>query len=449
MYRPLLALLGTAATLWAHGQAARLVFNNTAASAGQHPFVVFNSASNAGTYLVIDNPATTGITQLGVTTAPVIKSGREENKIRWATGATTGTYVIPFSTASGVAMPLTVNKTSAGTGAGSLIFSTWNSLSVGTPVTSGWNNDLYRPTDVTHMHDEPTGLANNSKNAIDRFWVIDAGEGSYAYSAKPNVNITFAFDPLETQANSDAFGSNDPGLLSTAGQLVAQRFNPGIGKWHDILPMGGQAGNTVAGTAPAPADFFRSWTLSNMTMPLPITLVAWNGACDGKSVLLKWTTASEQDNDHFSIEKSRDANDWYVIGTAPGAGNSSSMISYSFVDKDAQGLAYYRLRQTDHNGTSEVSHNIATGCGTDNGTEIVSAWDDGRDVNVVVSSSLDAVYDLTLMDAQGKVLAVRPAQMINAGITTLRVAKQGIAPGAYVVRLLNNAHMMSRRAHIH
>ena len=452
MLRPLLLLLGVFLGVLSQAQPARIVFNSTGTTVNTHPFVVFNPdnnpATNPGTYLVIDNSNANAITLGGTATVdvPIIKSETEFNKIRWATGAATGIYLIPFSTTSGISMPLTVNKTTAGVGGGSLIFSTYNTM--GKPsgtatVATGWNNVNYMPTDVTHMNDEPSGLLNNSNNAIDRFWIIDAGEAPYAYSTKPVVNLTFGFDPLEAALN----GGNTPALSS--GVLVAQRFNTGLNKWHDIVPMGAQAGITVAGAAtPTAGDFFRSWTLSNSLMPLPITLVDWEGQCEGKQVVLKWTTASEQDNHYFTIEKSRDASEWSAIGTVPGAGNSSSMINYSFIDDGAQGLGYYRLRQTDINGTTTVSNTIAAGCGTDNGTAIVNAWDDGTYLNLVVSSTLDAVYDLTLMDAQGKVMTTRASQVINTGSTTLRVDKRDIATGIYMVQLYNSTNVMSRRVHL-
>lgn len=436
--------LGTAAAFSAHGQAARLVFNNASATMGNHPWVVF-SPTSPGAYLVIDNPATTGITQLVTTSGvPVIKSEHEQNKTRWAVGSGTGTYTVPFSTTSAVAMPLTVQVTTAGSANGSIIFSTYNSLVNGTPVGSGYNNYLYLPSDVTHMYDMPSGLLNNSNNAVDRFWIIDAGEGSYAYTTKPAVNITFGFDPVETNGN----GGNDPAIQAANGNLVAQRFNSSLGLWYDILPLGAQSGNTVGSVNPAPADFLRSWTLSNKNLPLPITLAAWEGRCDGGAVKLAWTTASEQDNLFFTIEKSRNATDWAAIGTVPGAVNSSQMIQYSFVDEDAHGLAYYRLRQTDINGSSTVSNTLAVGCGTGNGTAIVNAWDDGGYLNLVVSSTIDGAYDLVLMDAQGKVMASRGAQTINTGTTTLRVDKRDIATGIYVVQLYNSTNMMSRRVHL-
>lgn len=449
-------LLAIGSALLCQGQAARLVFNSTGTAVNQHPYVVFNPdpalATNPGTYLVIDNPNANAITLTGVTAdVPIIMSEAEQNKVRWAIGNATGTYVMPFTTGgwpTDVAIPLTVQITGAGTGGTdpSIIFSTYNSLgkTTGGPVASGWENLQYVPTDVSHMHDQITGVLNNSGNAIDRFWIIDAGEGSFAYGTKPTVGLTFGFDPREANVN----GGNTPGLAAT---LVAQRFNSSANLWYDILPMGALAGNTVAGAAPpSTGDFFRSWTLSNSTNPLPIQLVAWDGVCDGRVIQLKWTTASEQDNAYFTIEKSRDASTWTAIGTVPGAGNSSSMIHYTFTDDgDVGHMGYYRLRQTDINGTTEVSRTIAVGCGTDNGTAIVNAWDDGSYLNVVVSSTMDGVYDLTLMDAQGKLMTTRASQVINTGSTTLRVDKHGIATGIYVVQLYNGTNVMSRRVHLH
>lgn len=455
MLRPLLLPLSLFVGLYGMAQPARIIFNSAATTVNQHPFVVFNPepdpVANPGAYLVIDNPNANAITLVGAVTSnvPIIKSETEQNKIRWAIGASTGTYVIPFAsgtTAAGVAMPLTVQKTSAGAGAGSIIFSTYNTLGkvgAAAAVNLGWNNELYRPSDVTHVNDYLTGLTNNSAQAIDRFWIIDAGEVPYAYTTRPDVNITFKFDPAEAQAN--AGNVFDPNLL------MAQRFNSTLNKWFDILQMGTTGTGEVAGAAPpTPADFFRSWTLASSYMPLPITLVSWEGRCEGRTISLEWTTASELNNAYFTIEKSRDAGTWSAIGTVPGAGNSSSMISYSFTDDNAaDGLAYYRLRQTDFNGTTEVSATIAVGCGVEHGTSIVNAWDDGEYLNLVVSSTQDGVYDLTLTDAQGKVMTVQAAQVINTGATTLQVDKRGIATGIYMVQLLNNTHMLSRRVHLH
>lgn len=457
MHRTLLLSLGICSAVLCHGQAARLVFDGIGPALGQHPYVVFNPdpdvATNPGAYLVIGNSNANAVTFAGALTSstPIIKSEAEQNKIRWAVANNTGTYIVPYSTggwAPDAAMPLTVQVTGAGSGgaSSSLIFSTFNSLgkTTGGPVASGWNNNNYRPSDVTHMNDMPTGSVNNSSNAIDRFWIIDASEGGFAYGTRPTVNITFGFDPRETDNN----GGNAAALYTTNNNLVAQRFNAGTNQWYDIAPLGTQTGNTVGGAAPSAANFFRSWTLSNKNLPLPIQLVNWEGRCTGDVVELKWTTATEQDNAFFTIEKSRDTQDWSVVGTVPGAGNSTSMLTYGFVDTDAPAMAYYRLRQTDINGTATVSNTVAVGCGREQGTAIVHAWDDGTHLNLVVASTADGPYNLMVVDAQGKLITTRDALSIATGTTTLRVEKGNIATGIYLVQLYNRTNRMSHRVHL-
>ena len=63
-----------------------------------------------------------------------IRSEGELNRVRWRIGATNNTYVVPFTTASGVKMPLTYQKTSAGSAAGSVVFSTFSHSSVAPPT---------------------------------------------------------------------------------------------------------------------------------------------------------------------------------------------------------------------------------------------------------------------------------------------------------------------------
>lgn len=448
----LLILASGLATLAADAQSAQLVFNSVGTGATQHPWVVFDpDPTTSGCYLVIDNPTPSGITQLGTLNTAIIKSEKESNKIRWITGtgaSGTGNHVIPFSTGSGVAMPLTVNIVTAGSGGTnpSLVFSTYNyNASVpAIPPADNWNNNVYRPSDVTHMLDAPTGSVNNSSNAVDRFWIIDAGETGHAYGTKPAVSITFAYDPLEAAVNGTP--GNTAGLASV---LRAQRFNNAGNMWNDIPQMGTTGAGVVSNAVPpTTADFFRSWTLASSIVPLPIQLLGWRGSCQGTQVLLTWSTASEKDNALFTIEKSANASDWDILGTLPGAGNSSGLLSYSFEDVSGDGPSYYRLRQTDDNGSSTWSDVIAVACTDGSSTEIVNAWSrDGR-LHVDVRSDLDGTYDMALIDVQGRVLTTKPAQAITPGRTMLELDTRDIAAGIYVVRLSDGTVSLTRRVHL-
>ncbi len=92
--------------------------------------------------------------------------------------------------------------------------------------------------------------------------------------------------------------------------------------------------------------------------PLPVELIHFKAIVEN-NVLLQWATASEINNDHFSIERSEDGEFFYEIGQVEGNGNTNEVISYSF--KDALFLApveYYRLKQVDFNGEYEYFHAI-------------------------------------------------------------------------------------------
>ena len=95
--------------------------------------------------------------------------------------------------------------------------------------------------------------------------------------------------------------------------------------------------------------------------PLPVTFTAFTGRQDGNSVVLEWTTMSENNNDYFEIERSSDGINFVTIGYVEGAGNSNSRIDYSFSDNaPEQGRLYYRLSQVDFDGTREYADKVVT-----------------------------------------------------------------------------------------
>ena len=91
--------------------------------------------------------------------------------------------------------------------------------------------------------------------------------------------------------------------------------------------------------------------------PLPIELTSFNARVNTQSnVDLTWTTATEINNDYFTIERTADGENWTSIAKEPGAGNSNSSIDYATTDTDPlQGVSYYRLKQTDYDGAYSYS----------------------------------------------------------------------------------------------
>lgn len=89
---------------------------------------------------------------------------------------------------------------------------------------------------------------------------------------------------------------------------------------------------------------------------LPVELSTFEAIPLVKAVRLDWTTASEENNDYFFIERSQDQAAWTEIGRVNGAGTTPSGGSYSYVDENlAAGTTYYyRLGNTDIEGARNI-----------------------------------------------------------------------------------------------
>lgn len=93
-----------------------------------------------------------------------------------------------------------------------------------------------------------------------------------------------------------------------------------------------------------------------MPSPLPVELISFEATkLSDEQVQLKWSTASEKNNDYFTIERSQDGVSFTEIKIVKGAGNSTVTSNYTIIDAEPlEGVNYYRLSQTDYDGTKEV-----------------------------------------------------------------------------------------------
>ncbi|PCJ28834.1 MAG: hypothetical protein COA97_00410 [Flavobacteriales bacterium] len=93
---------------------------------------------------------------------------------------------------------------------------------------------------------------------------------------------------------------------------------------------------------------------STLGDPLPINLISFEANVNEDRIDIKWVTASEINNDFFTLERSIDAENWEVVIVTGGAGNSSQILEYYEVDYEPiVGISYYRLKQTDFDGKYE------------------------------------------------------------------------------------------------
>lgn len=91
--------------------------------------------------------------------------------------------------------------------------------------------------------------------------------------------------------------------------------------------------------------------LGTPASPLPIELVSFEAHLNIDQVDLKWITASELNNDYFTIERSTDGVNFVTVFKVEGAGTTTHEMEYFEIDySPIVGVVYYRLKQTDFDG---------------------------------------------------------------------------------------------------
>jgi hypothetical protein len=150
-------------------------------------------------------------------------------------------------------------------------------------------------------------------------------------------------------------GTSD-GVTDPANLRVVKTIGAGT-TWFDVGGTG-----SAAGTGTITSDPFTTFsiiTLGNAiggTNPLPIELISFTAKRISSRVFLRWVTASELNNDYFTIQRSTDGVSFQEIGELKGKGTILIESKYEFVDeKPVFGKSYYRLKQTDFDGKSTYS----------------------------------------------------------------------------------------------
>jgi hypothetical protein len=91
------------------------------------------------------------------------------------------------------------------------------------------------------------------------------------------------------------------------------------------------------------------------TIPTPIELISFDGKVIEDVIELKWQSSWEKNNDFYTIEKSSNGLNYMGLATVDGKGTTEFISEYTYIDPlPFSGNNYYRLKQTDYDGTYEV-----------------------------------------------------------------------------------------------
>lgn len=187
-----------------------------------------------------------------------------------------------------------------------------------------------------------------------------------------------------------------------------------------------------------------SITLIILGSPLPVELLSFTGEAKSNYNLLEWTTASESNNDYFTLEKSTDGKLFKPFGVTDGAGNSTIIINYSFNDNDpTSGINYYRLKQTDFDGAFNYSKIIALQNTTNN---TIGLTYDGLENQLIINCNecYSDISKIELTDATGRSIHTSNFTEKNSIINASEFAK-----GYYFVRITTENKILKSKVLIY
>jgi hypothetical protein len=178
---------------------------------------------------------------------------------------------------------------------------------------------------------------------LTRYWTVEP----LNIPASAIYNIVIRYDDNDivgTEANLKAYKHNTSGWVAALGSGAV--YEMGTASYNPAL-------NTISWTG---LMGFSDFTGIGDGQPLPVSLINFNAYPVLNHVEIVWTTATEINNDFFTIERSKDGINFEPIMQVEGAGNSNQVLNYKETDSQPyEGVSYYRLKQTDFDGQFSYS----------------------------------------------------------------------------------------------
>ncbi len=171
------------------------------------------------------------------------------------------------------------------------------------------------------------------------------------------------------------------------------------------------------------------------SVPLPIQLLHFNAYFHSNgSVVLDWQTASEIQNDYFTIERSMDGHSFEAVKNIDGAGTSSMVLNYSEIDKSPYlGLSYYRLKQTDFDGQFDYSEIRSVNSFSPTMRENLYIYPNIVTTKVTIEGEKSILEEISIYDPQGqKVTHLTKKNKVSENIVVFDLSQ--LNKGVYYIK---------------
>lgn len=262
-----------------------------------------------------------------------------------------------------------------------------------------------------------------------------------------------ALNPACLDYGSLTFTGPDSGVIVEEGGEIEDGTTLG-GDSHYISTQGdtfwsGDVCVTNCGTYTGSQPFSEvTSSPSDLTNPLPVKLLYFTADADPGGTVLKWSTATEVDNSHFEIERADDRSGFRFVGKVSGAGNSTMLTSYSFVDNSLPSVGsrirYYRIKQVDFDEQHEYSKVISLPNQMPPEREIsISTSPEGFTVFLKSASAGTIVVGLTSVKGTN---VFEGQYEVHYGINELTLESSSHLPGGiYLLSLSGDSFTVSKR----
>jgi hypothetical protein len=181
--------------------------------------------------------------------------------------------------------------------------------------------------------------------------------------------------------------------------------------------------------------------------PLAIVLTAFDAKCEGNRVHLTWSTSNEEKNDYFTIERSKNLNNWEEVTRVDGSELSQGNLDYEAFDGHPYpGVSYYRLKQTDLDGTTTIFEDQwlrYSDCGFSGEFEVKIYADFDDNILVNFTAFTGENYSLNIYDPSGRLIHTANGTA-NEGFNTITVPVQ-VQDGLYFVNFRNESSQKSEK----
>jgi len=272
---------------------------------------------------------------------------------------------------------------------------------------------------------------------------VNPGGGfSYTYIVVNNATgIIKAIDPGSDLSNSSTYpaGTYTVYGLSYSNSISPATLNGYVGGLFSTLNN-----DLLYNPATLCGNLSKNAIAATVNAALPVKLLPLKVyKADGRTAILKWGTASEQNNSYFEIQRSADGISFSkTLGRVTGAGNSNTTIDYSFTDASPEiSWNYYRVKQVDNDGKSSLT-NIARVNFSEKYSSVITYPNPVQSIlNVEYYTENAGRVKWVVIDGKGAIIkqAVFTAQ---SGRNLQQLDVTGLAAGTYILRTVSDNEVL-------